>query len=119
MQFVTIKRHDHMTLGRRQFLQACGTCAAGASAVALGFAPPRAYAGDSRQYKLLRAKETRNNCTYCSVGCGILMYSLGDGAKNAKPSIFTLKGTRIIPSAEVPCVPKGRGWSISFTVKGG
>ncbi|MFT9061008.1 MAG: twin-arginine translocation signal domain-containing protein, partial [Acetobacter orientalis] len=72
-----------MTLGRRQFLKAGGTCVAGASALALGFTPPKAYAGDSRQYKLLRAKETRNNCTYCSVGCGILMYSLGDGAKNA------------------------------------
>ncbi|WP_395494653.1 formate dehydrogenase-N subunit alpha [Acetobacter sp. KSO5] len=98
-----------MTLGRRQFLKAGGTCVAGASALALGFAPPKAYAGDSRQYKLLRAKETRNNCTYCSVGCGILMYSLGDGAKNAKPSIFHIEGDPDHPVSRGSLCPKGAG----------
>ena len=38
----------------------------------------------ARNFKLLRAKEIRNTCTYCSVGCGLLMYSLGDGAKTPK-----------------------------------
>lgn len=98
-----------MTLGRRQFLKAGGTCVAGASALALGFTPPKAYAGDSRQYKLLRAKETRNNCTYCSVGCGILMYSLGDGAKNAKPSIFHIEGDPDHPVSRGSLCPKGAG----------
>ncbi|WP_228306084.1 acetate uptake transporter, partial [Klebsiella michiganensis] len=37
-------------------------------------------------------KEIRNTCTYCSVGCGLLMYSLGDGAKNAKEAIYHIEG---------------------------
>ena len=34
-------------------------------------------------FKLTAASETRNTCTYCSVACGILIYSVGDRAKNA------------------------------------
>lgn len=48
---------------------------AGTTVAALGFAPKQALA-QARNYKLLRAKEIRNTCTYCSVGCGLLMYSL-------------------------------------------
>ncbi|GAB7198465.1 hypothetical protein OS11_47480 [Dickeya oryzae] len=62
-----------------------------------------------RQYKLLRAKETRNNCTYCSVGCGLLMYSLGDGAKNAKPAIFHIEGDPDHPVSRGSLCPKGAG----------
>jgi anaerobic selenocysteine-containing dehydrogenase len=32
--------------------------------------------------------EIRNTCTYCSVACGVLIYSMGDRAKNAKSSII-------------------------------
>jgi formate dehydrogenase-N alpha subunit len=79
-----------MDVSRRQFLKS-------ARAVwreqqwLLGFAPKMALA-QARNYKLLRAKEIRNTCTYCSVGCGLLMYSLGDGAKNAKESIYHIEG---------------------------
>lgn len=97
------------SLGRRAFLVNTGTCVAGASAVALGFVPPRVQAQETRQYKLLRARETRNNCTYCSVGCGILMYSLGDGAKNAKPSIFHIEGDPDHPVSRGSLCPKGAG----------
>ncbi|MCF5571197.1 hypothetical protein GIV66_31015, partial [Pseudomonas sp. PA-3-11C] len=81
-----------MQIGRRQFFKICSVGIATATVASLGFAPGLALATESRQYKLLRAKETRNNCTYCSVGCGLLMYSLGDGAKNAKARIFHIEG---------------------------
>ncbi len=84
-----------MQVSRRQFFKICAGGMAGTTAAALGFAPGVALA-ETRQYKLLRTRETRNTCTYCSVGCGLLMYSLGDGAKNAKASIFHIEGTRII-----------------------
>ena len=71
-----------MQVSRRQFFKICAGGMAGTTAAALGFAPSVALA-ETRQYKLLRTRETRNTCTYCSVGCGLLMYSLGDGAKNA------------------------------------
>ena len=69
-----------MQVSRRQFFKICAGGMAGTTAAALGFAPATALA-ETRQYKLLRTRETRNTCTYCSVGCGLLMYSLGDGAK--------------------------------------
>src|SRR5690606_27416157 len=96
-------------LGRRQFLKLCGAGAVSGSALALGFAPSEARASGVRQYKLLRALETRNNCTYCSVGCGILMYSLGDGATNANPRIFHIEGDADHPVSRGSLCPKGAG----------
>ena len=98
-----------MTLGRRQFFKLCTAGAVATTAVSLGFAPTTANASQSRQYKLLRARETRNNCTYCSVGCGILMYSLGDGAKNAKARIFHIEGDPDHPVSRGSLCPKGAG----------
>lgn len=98
-----------MDLGRRQFFKLCTTGAAAVSAASLGFGATVANASQSRQYKLLRAKETRNNCTYCSVGCGILMYSLGDGAKNAKARIFHIEGDPDHPVSRGSLCPKGAG----------
>lgn len=98
-----------MQVSRRQFFKICAGGMAGTTAAALGFAPGVALA-ETRQYKLLRTRETRNTCTYCSVGCGLLMYSLGDGAKNAKASIFHIEGDPIIRSTVVRCVRKGPVW---------
>ncbi|MBM7345562.1 anaerobic selenocysteine-containing dehydrogenase [Pantoea coffeiphila] len=81
---------------------------AGTTAAALGFVPTAALA-ESRQYKLLRARETRNTCTYCSVGCGLLIYSMGDGAKNAKQSIFHIEGDADHPVNRGALCPKGAG----------
>nr|WP_282558041.1 formate dehydrogenase-N subunit alpha [Providencia burhodogranariea] len=97
-----------MQVSRRQFFKICAGGMAGTTAAALGFAPATALAS-TRQYKLLRAKETRNTCTYCSVGCGLLMYSLGDGAKNAKESIFHIEGDPDHPVNRGALCPKGAG----------
>ena len=59
--------------------------------------------------KIARATETRNTCPYCSVGCGILMYSLGDGAKNAKAEIFHIEGDPDHPVSRGALCPKGAG----------
>jgi formate dehydrogenase major subunit len=76
--------------------------------VALGFTPQVALA-EVRQFKLARATETRNTCPYCSVACGVLMYSLGDGAKNAKPSIYHIEGDADHPVNRGTLCPKGAG----------
>ena len=78
------------------------------TAAALGFAPKMALA-QARNFKLLRAKEIRNTCTYCSVGCGLLMYSLGDGAKNAKEAIYHIEGDPDHPVSRGALCPKGAG----------
>lgn len=97
-----------MNVSRRKFFKLCAGGMAGTTAAVLGFAPQPALA-ETRSYKLLRAKETRNTCTYCSVGCGLLMYSLGDGAKNAASSIFHIEGDPDHPVSRGALCPKGAG----------
>jgi formate dehydrogenase major subunit len=93
-------------MSRRQFLRVTGATIAGSSLAVLGFAPATAMA-EVRQYKLARTTETRNTCPYCSVGCGILMYGLGDGAKNAAASIIHIEGDPDHPVNRGTLCPKG------------
>ena len=97
-----------MDVSRRQFFKICAGGMAGTTVAALGFAPKQALA-QARNYKLLRAKEIRNTCTYCSVGCGLLMYSLGDGAKNAREAIYHIEGDSDHPVSRGALCPKGAG----------
>lgn len=97
-----------MQVTRRQFFKIC-TAGIGSSSLAmLGFSPNEALA-EIRNYKLERATETRNTCPYCSVGCGILMYSLGDKAKNAKSTIIHIEGDPDHPVNRGTLCPKGAG----------
>ena len=95
-------------LSRRQFLKVSGASLAGSSLALIGFSPTAALA-EVREFKLARATETRNTCPYCSVSCGVLMYSLGDGAKNAKASIFHIEGDPDHPVNRGTLCPKGAG----------
>jgi formate dehydrogenase major subunit len=97
-----------LQLSRRQFLKVTATTLAGSSLALMGFSPADALA-EVRQYKLARTTETRNTCPYCSVGCGILMYSLGDNAKNAKASIIHIEGDPDHPVNRGTLCPKGAG----------
>lgn len=99
---------DPIQVNRRQFFKVCGGGVAASSLAVLGMSPGEAFA-EVRQYKLLRATETRNTCPYCSVGCGILMYSLGDGAKNVKSEIFHIEGDPDHPVSRGALCPKGAG----------
>jgi formate dehydrogenase major subunit len=94
------------SLTRRQFLKLSAATLASSSITLLGFSPGAALA-EVRQYKLSRTTEVRNTCTYCSVGCGILMYALGDNAKNAKGSIIHIEGDPDHPVNRGTLCPKG------------
>jgi formate dehydrogenase major subunit len=72
----------------------------------MGFSPAPVLA-EVREFKLLRATETRNTCPYCSVSCGLLMYSLGDNAKNAKSTIIHIEGDPDHPVNRGTLCPKG------------
>jgi formate dehydrogenase major subunit len=76
--------------------------------VSLGFSPNEVLA-EVRQYKLARTTETRNTCPYCAVGCGILMYSLGDKAKNSQAEIIHIEGDPDHPVNRGTLCPKGAG----------
>jgi formate dehydrogenase major subunit len=97
-----------MDMNRRQFLRASGAGLAGSSLVALGFSPTAALA-EPRHFKLSRTTETRNTCPYCSVGCGIIMYSLGDRAKNVVADILHIEGDPDHPVNRGTLCPKGAG----------
>lgn len=95
-----------MQLSRRQFMKVTGSTLAGSSLALMGFSPVTALA-EVRQYKLAAAIVTRQTCTYCSVGCGLLMYSLGDGAKNVRSSLIHVEGDPDHPVNRGTLCPKG------------
>ncbi len=97
-----------MDMNRRQFFKACAAGLGGSSLALLGFSPQPVLA-ETRNFKLARTTETRNTCPYCSVGCGILMYSLGDKAKNAQSEIIHIEGDPDHPVNRGTLCPKGAG----------
>ena len=97
-----------MDMNRRQFFRVSGAGLAASSLVALGFSPS-AVAAETRQFKLLKTTETRNTCPYCSVGCGIIMYGIGDRAKNVVTDIVHIEGDPDHPVNRGTLCPKGAG----------
>jgi formate dehydrogenase major subunit len=97
-----------MDMNRRQFFKVTGAGLAASSLAALGFSPMPALA-ETRNFKLARTTETRNTCPYCSVGCGIIMYSLGDRAKNVTSDIIHIEGDPDHPVNRGTLCPKGAG----------
>jgi formate dehydrogenase major subunit len=97
-----------MALSRRGFIKLTGAGLAASSLGALGFAAAGPALADSvRPFKLTHATETRNTCTYCSVACGILIYSLGDKAINATSNIIHIEGDPDHPVNRGTLCPKG------------
>lgn len=97
-----------MTLSRRDFIKLTGAGLATSCVGVLGFGlAGEALAATVRPYKLTATTETRNTCTYCSVACGILIYSLGDRAKNATSDIIHIEGDPDHPVNRGTLCPKG------------
>lgn len=95
-------------LSRRQFMKAAGAGLGGSAVAALGFGgAEEALAQAVRPFKLTGTTETRNTCPYCSVACGVIMYSLGDKSKNAHPAIIHIEGDPDHPTNRGTLCPKG------------
>src|SRR5690554_2933467 len=103
---------------RRQFFKLGAAGMATSSLAMMGFAPDSAVAS-VRHFKLAAAKITRSNCTYCSVGCGVLLYSRGDGAINSVDNIYHVEGDPDHPVSRGSYAPKGRGYSTTYKVSRG
>ncbi|MEN9629164.1 MAG: formate dehydrogenase-N subunit alpha [Pseudomonadota bacterium] len=97
-----------MDMNRRQFFRVSGAGLVGSSLVAMGFSPTAALA-ETRNFKLARTTETRSTCPYCSVSCGLIMYTLGDKAKNVKSTIIHIEGDPDHPVNRGTLCPKGAG----------
>jgi formate dehydrogenase major subunit len=98
----------NMELSRREFLEATAAGMAGTTLGALGFGEiETAYASSIRPWKLATTAETRNTCTYCSVACGIIMYSQGSLSKGEDADIVHIEGDPDHPTNRGTLCPKG------------
>lgn len=92
-------------LSRRQFFKVCSTGVVASSAVGLGLAPSQALA-EIRPFKLAKTTETRGTCPYCSVSCGVVMYSREE---QGKQKIIHIEGDPDNPVNKGTLCPKGAG----------
>ena len=98
----------NLELSRRHFLQGAGATAAATSLGAFGFGGlEMAYAASVRPFKLVGTVQTRNTCTYCSVACGIIIYSKGDLTKGEKAEVVHIEGDVDHPTNRGTLCPKG------------
>ena len=98
----------NMELSRRQFLKTAGAGVAGTTLGAMGFgAIEEAYASTIKPFRLVNTTEVRNTCTYCSVACGILIFSKGNLAKGEKADITHIEGDSDHPTNRGTLCPKG------------
>lgn len=98
----------NIDLTRRGFLGLAGAGAAATTLGALGFgAAEAAEAAHVRAFKLTSMTETRNICTYCSVACGIILYSKGDLAAGETAELVHVEGDADHPTNRGTLCPKG------------
>ena len=93
-----------MNATRRDFLKVSALAGTGLSLFGFDLAP--AYA-QVRALKIARATETRSTCPYCSVSCGVLIYTIGDKAKNVTPQVIHVEGDPDHPINRGTLCPKG------------
>ena len=89
---------------RRDFLKAGAIGGAAATVFGFDLAPAQAQV---RELKIARATETRSTCPYCSVSCGVIIYTLGDKAKNVTPQVVHVEGDPDHPINRGTLCPKG------------
>ena len=93
-----------MDTSRRDFLKVATV--GGAAAAVFGFDLQPAYA-QLRTLKIARANETRSTCPYCSVSCGVIIYTIGDRAKNVTAQVVHVEGDPDHPINRGTLCPKG------------
>jgi formate dehydrogenase major subunit len=99
----------NIQVSRRRFLQLAGAGAAATTSIAaFGLGEVEAQiVSHVRNFKLSRATQVRNTCTYCSVACGIILYSRGDLKKGETAEIFHIEGDAEHPTNRGTLCPKG------------
>ena len=98
----------NIDLSRRGFLRLAGAGVAATSLGAMGFCGAEAAeAAHVRAFKLATTTETRNTCPYCSVACGIIMYSRGDVKAGETAELMHIEGDADHPTNRGTLCPKG------------
>lgn len=107
-----------MAISRRNFLKvSAGTIGGGIGAQLLGFdvTPAQARVND---LKISAAKVAKSVCPYCSVNCGLLIYSQTDGSGNAKARAIHVEGNPDDPTNRGSLCPKGATLADSLNAPG-
>jgi formate dehydrogenase major subunit len=97
---------SQIKLTRRQFFQVTGAGLGTSSMTVMGLA----NAADpvfKKPYKLEKTTETRSTCPYCSVSCGVLLYSAKDAT--GKQKVVHVEGDTDNPVNKGTLCPKGAG----------
>jgi formate dehydrogenase major subunit len=98
----------NMELSRRTLLKGAGVGLAGTALGAFGFGGIEAAHADAiRAFKLVGTTETRITCPYCSVACGVILYSKGDLTKGETAEITHIEGDADHPTNRGTLCPKG------------
>lgn len=98
----------NMELSRRLFLKGATAGVAVTSLAAFGFGETEAaHAAAIRSFKLAGLTETRNTCPYCSVACGVILFSKGSLAKNERAELIHVEGDADHPTNRGTLCPKG------------
>src|SRR6185503_14364796 len=101
-QYSPTNRGRKVAVSRRDFLK---VTAAGAFVTPFGFNLAPAVA-QAKKFKIARTTETRSICPYCSVSCGVIVHTRGDG-KNTKKDIIHIEGDPDHPVNQGTLCPKG------------
>ena len=98
----------NIDLSRRGFLKLAGAGVAATSLGAMGFGEAEAAeTAHVRAFKLTTTTETRNTCPYCSVACGVILYSKGDRSKGEPAELVHVEGDADHPTNRGTLCPKG------------
>jgi formate dehydrogenase major subunit len=98
----------NVEVSRRHFMKLTGAGVTATAVGAFGFGDAeQALAQSIRPYKLEKLTETRSTCPYCSVGCGVIMYSQGDIKKGEKAEVKHIEGDPDHPTNKGTLCPKG------------
>ncbi len=93
-----------MQSSRRTFLKT--GVLGGVGVTMLGFDAQPLHA-QIQTLKISRTKETRSTCPYCAVSCGVIIHTIGDGAKNVTPQVVHVEGDPDHPINRGTLCPKG------------
>lgn len=97
----------NVDISRRGFLKLAGAGVAVTSVGAMGFGEAEAQeVTHVRAFKLFATTEARNTCPYCSVACGVILFSKGTVASGAAELVH-VEGDADHPTNRGTLCPKG------------
>jgi len=92
------------TSTRRQFFRGTGLAAGTLAGLGIDLSPAAAAVP---KLKIRGAREVPSICPYCAVGCGVIIHTLGDRARNAKAAVVHIEGDPDQPVSRGTLCPKG------------